>query len=149
MAWSSLIMARCLRTLQAVIGQEFGPASAEVTIHGAGVQGDRWIDLRYLRDDQAIEPRAFASTRVVSVRIRYIRRKPASPTTAQLGELLDQVDRLKYLLIVNANHSSGNWIDGQIGPCEAQADLTDLGESADQYEGVEILWTCKMVENIS
>jgi hypothetical protein len=149
MAWASLTMERCLRPLQTILYAEFGAASSEVMIHGTGVQGDRWIDLRYLRDEQAVEPCAFASMRVVTVRIRYIRRKPASPTTALVQELLDQVDRLKYTLLTHSNHASGYWLDGQIGPCEGQPDLSDIGESAEQYEGVEIMWTCKTVENIS
>ena len=149
MAWASLIMNRLLKPLQSILYTEFGAATAEITVHGKGVQGDRWIDLRYMRDDQAVEPRAFSSLRIVTLRIRYIRRRPPDPGLALIAELLDQVDRLKYTLLANANNAKGYWLDGQIGACEAQPDLSDLGESADQYEGVEITWTCKMNETIS
>ncbi len=144
-----IAMDRLMFPLLSLLGAEFGATRVMLAGGDRDSKVDRWIDCKLVRDEQAAPVCAFASLRMYTVRIRYIRKAGGAPTTAALESLLDQVERLKRTLINNSNSAAGvYWLDGQIGLVNHEPDLTALSETG-EYEGVEIEWSCKINESIS
>ena len=144
--YSRLAMDRVVYPLLLLLGTEFTADPVLLTLPGDKVpENDRWIDVLLL-GDEPVSLAAFASLRVYSVRIRLIKRRGGQSPSVEMEHLLDQVERLKNLLIVN--HRGTYWLDGQIGAVTYAPDFSEFGEIG-HYIGAEMIWTCKIEESIS